>query len=69
MTDHSKADMKHLIVEDLLSGLMAQERDLGSDGSQLIQLLRAAGYKSPEELYSDILTKWPEQDDSTKHHH
>lgn len=68
MTDHSKDDMKHLIVQDLLSGLMAQEHDLGADGSHLIQLLRAAGYKCPDELYCDLSAKWLEKDDFTQHH-
>ena len=68
MTKHSNDDMKHLIVRDLLSGLVAQEHDLGDDGSQLIQLLRAAGYQEPDELYYDLRSKESEQNDSEQHH-
>lgn len=66
MTDHN--DMKHLIVRDLLTGLMAQEHDLGDDGSHLIELLQAAGYESPNELYADLWSKEPEHNNSKRHH-
>ena len=69
MTKRNKHRLRPGVVDDLMAGLREKQNELGTEGSRLLQLLRAAGYHDYDELYRSSLTHWSHRQDEKPRRH